>query len=235
VAFISFHLQLPVRIYKEKSMDKLGYCIAIIVLYSFTNNTVANNSVIESENTPTTNAPNFENGVLTIPRVDTPNQVGIYQDAKFQFDQQLEAWILQQVNSLPNLPFNPIISSVDVFVYDGAPLEQVFLVVTGRLPSTCLKIGQINIRKKADLFEVQVSVISPPPGTLCPGEIEEFVRVIQLDVHRLSTGDYRYSINGGNFGTFTLTRDNIFANECGGKVNPNDKCIIGNVFTGATN
>lgn len=169
------------------------------------------------------NVPSYKNGVLTIPRVDTPDQIGDYQDATLKFDSQLNAWVLQDVNPAKFNSANPRIKSVNVFVIDDSFPTQVFLQVVGDY--TCGELGQINTGREENLFEVQISVIPTPPGQLCFQNITEFVRVIQLDVYRLDAGDYQYSINGGNSGDFSLTESNKFG-ECGGTINPEEICEI---------
>ncbi len=69
-------------------MIRLKYCIATILLYGIVSKATAENSEI----------PGYDgNGMLIIPRVDTPNQVGNYQDAKLQFESNINAWVLQDV------------------------------------------------------------------------------------------------------------------------------------------
>lgn len=58
-----------------------------------------------------------EKGTLTISRVDTPDQVGNYQDAKLQFDPSKNAWVLQDVKLTSFDPNNPIIKSANLSVY----------------------------------------------------------------------------------------------------------------------
>jgi len=166
---------------------------------------------------------------LTIPRVDTPDQVGNYQDAVLKLDPQLNAWVLQQVNPAEFNPSNPRIKSVDIFVIKDSFPTQVFLQVVGNF--TCGEFGQINTGRKENLFDIQISVTPTSSGQACTTEITEFVRVIQLDVYRLSAGDYQYSINGGSSGTFTLSKDNKFG-ECGGTSSTEEICEI-EVTTGS--
>lgn len=179
------------------------------------------NVLAESTGFSNNNLPRYENGVLVIPRVDTPDQIGNYQDATLSFDSQLNAWVLQQVNPAKFDSSNPIINSVKVFIIDDSFPTQVFLQVVGDF--TCGKLGQINTGRKENLFEIQITVIPTPPGQICTANVTKFVRVIPLDVYRLGIGDYQYSINGGNLGAFSLTEDNKFG-ECGGTNNAEEIC-----------
>jgi hypothetical protein len=202
-------------------MIKIRLLAMTLVLCSCITMTMVNNVIAEGTSFSNNNVPSYENGVLTVPRVDTPDQVGNYQDAVLKFDQQLNAWVLQQVNSAKFNSSNPRIKSVNVFVINDSFPTQVFLQAVGDF--TCGEFGQINTGRKENLFDIQISVTPVPPGQTCTTNITEFVRVIQLDVYRLSAGDYQYSINGGNSGTFTLTKDNKFG-ECGGTNNTEEIC-----------
>ena len=209
-------------------MIKKKFFATALILCNCVAMTIVNNVVADSTNF-SNNIPSYENGVLTIPRVDTPDQIGNYQDAVLKLDPQLNAWVLQQVNPAQFNSSNPRIKSVNVFVISNSFPTQVFLQVTGDF--TCGEFGQINTGRKENSFDVQISVTPIPQGQLCTADITEFVRVIQLDVYRLSAGDYQYSINGGNSGTFTLTKDNKFG-ECGGTNNTDEICEI-EVTTGS--
>ncbi len=204
-------------------MIKKRFFATALILCNCVAMTIANNGVADSTNSSNNNAPSYENGVLTIPRVDTPDQIGNYQDAVLKLDPQLNAWVLQQVNPAQFNSSNPRIKSVNVFVINDSFPTQVFLQVTGDF--TCGEFGQINMGRKENSFDIQISVTPIPQGQLCTANITEFVRVVQLDVYRLSAGDYQYSINGGNSGTFTLTKDNKFG-ECGGTNNAGEICEI---------
>ncbi|MDR4514606.1 hypothetical protein [Nitrosomonas sp.] len=198
-------------------MLELRTWIALFVLYGCSGVVIAENG-IELADVLGTTAPSYENGVLIIPRVDTPEQVGRYQDAIFQFDPQSNTWALQHVTSTQ---YNaPRIWSVDVRVIDDAFPIQVFLQVTG--DHGCGGLGQINVRRSDNLFEVQISEIQLGSEIGCTADIKEFVRIIPLNVYRLNAGIYQYSVNGGNPGTFSLVKDNVFDDECGGTIDPAD-------------
>lgn len=204
-------------------MIKVRYLATTLILCICIAIAMAGNVIAESASFSNNNLPRYENGVLTIPRVDTPDQIGNYQDATLKFDSQLNAWILQNVNPAKFDSSNPKIKSAKVFIIDDSFPTQVFLQVVGDF--TCGELGQINTGRKENLFEVQITVIPTPPGQACTANITEFVRVVQLDVYRLGAGDYQYSINGGNPSTFSLTEDNKFG-ECGGTNNTEEICEI---------
>lgn len=156
------------------------------------------------------NQPTYRDGILTIPRVDTPEQVGKYQNAEFEFDQQLKAWRLQSVTTAQdNAPIDEVILSIT----DSFP-AQVFLQVSGEF-SSCGKLGEIDQRLQDNKLEIQIHAIYPPALTLCGQAINPFIKVIPLSVYGLNAGDYEYSINGSNNGTFNIPNDNKFG-ECEG-------------------
>ncbi len=119
---------------------------------------------------------------------------------------------------------------VNVFVADKEFPVQVFLQITGSY--TCGDFGQINSRRNNNSFEIQITIVPPPLGNACTADMKEFVRVVPLNVYRLSAGNYQYSINGGNVGSFSLAKDNRFG-ECGGTNNPEEICET--EYTSASN
>ena len=99
-------------------MIKERYLATTLILCSCITMAMADNVIAESTSFSNNNVPSYENGVLTIPRVDTPDQIGNYQDATLKFDPQLNTWILQQVNPAKFNSSNPKIKSVHVFTID---------------------------------------------------------------------------------------------------------------------
>lgn len=161
------------------------------------------------------NYPTYQDGVLTIPRVDTPDQAGNYLDATFKYIEQDLCWELQGFKTANEHPLGKApIEQVELIVIDSFPV-QVFLKVQGAFPGNCGNLGQINQRLIDHRFEVAVHTEFPdlPLGTYaCTQNMEYFEKNIPLSVYDLSAGSYEYSINGGDYaGTFTLTEDNRFA------------------------
>ncbi len=195
-------------------MSKLRIYIVAIVLYGYAC-MAATEQDIGSIHTSRTDAPSYESGILIIPRIDTPEQVGRYQDTILQYDQQSNAWVMLYADPIEH--HGPRIWSVDVRVVDDSFPIQIFLQVTG--DHGCGGLGQVSTRRSGDFFEVQISEIQPGPEVVCTADIKKFVRIVALDVYGLRAGEYRYSINGGNVGTFNLVRNNIFAEECSGTGN----------------
>lgn len=169
-------------------------------------------------------SPSYKDGVLTIPSVNTVDQVGKYQDVTFKLTEQGN-WQLLSVRSIGTVMANSGlgltgIDKIEVVKTDTFPV-QVFLRVTGGLDD-CFNssLGQVNQRLEKNRFDVAitfnsfVSYPAPPPGqpVACLASIKSFVRIIPLAVYGLSAGIYSYSVNngaiGGTTGTFELTADN---------------------------
>jgi hypothetical protein len=113
------------------------------------------------------------------------------------------------------------IDSVEV-VRSGAVPEQVFLRVTGWYPAICggdREIGKTAVAVNGNDFAVSVYLkyFAPPkPGDVtfaCIAIIEPFVRSIPLPVYGLDAGTYTYSVNGEHQGEFTLSENNVFAED----------------------
>ena len=100
-------------------MIKKKFFATALILCNCVAMTIVNNVVADSTNF-SNNIPSYENGVLTFPRVDTPDQIGNYQDAVLKLDPQLNAWVLQQVNPAQFNSSNPRIKSVNVFVISNS-------------------------------------------------------------------------------------------------------------------
>lgn len=166
-----------------------------------------------AENLPVDNYPTYQDGILTIPRVDTPERAGNYLDATFkQIDQNL--WELQRYKTANEYPLEKApIGQAKLVVTDSFPV-QVFLNIQGTFTSGCGDLGQINQRLVGNRFELTVHAEFPdlPPGSFaCTANIRHFEKNIPLAVYDLNAGNYEYSINDGDYtGTFSLAKDNRY-------------------------
>jgi hypothetical protein len=95
--------------------------------------------------------PYFQNGLLDIPIVDTPDQAGLFQDGLFQYDAQIDAWRLLKFNTHPVR--QGLIQNVEIIITDTFPV-QVFLKVSSP-DIACNTPGRISKR----FYDYQ---ISPP-------------------------------------------------------------------------
>ena len=176
-------------------------------------------SAAKSENADQGGYPsyNYKDGTLTIPRVDVTGQVGRYQDVVFQFDPQLNAWILKKHHSRKIMPEMDRKLIVVPIVTATAPTVPVHVSLFTMGEYTCGRIGQINQRRIGNRFEIQITEDPLLPSEICDQKTRIFTRIIQLDVFRLEAGEYQYNINNGErIGSFTLPFDTTEPDECGG-------------------
>lgn len=155
--------------------------------------------------------PVYRDNILFVPRVDTDEQVGIFQEGVLQFDSSINAWRLQnyQVRPTPNI-FLLGNDNVELIVSETLP-TQVFLKVTGSFPDSCKVLGRVDNRLKENRFEVVISVINSVPGDgpqACFLVVTPFEKIVPLPVYGLSAGIYEYSVNGKITGSFELKNDN---------------------------
>ena len=178
-------------------------------------------------------SPVFKDGLLTIPSVNTADQVGKYQDITFKLTEQ-GLWQLLGVKAIgaavTGVPAIGIasIDKVDVVKTDSFP-TQVFLRVSG-VYTGCPRetIGQFNQRLENNRFDIAITTnfIRHDPVLLfaCTADIVRYVRTIPLSVYGLRAGIYSYSVDVTPYffdvhaprkitGTFELTADNKYPGD----------------------
>lgn len=172
------------------------------------------------EDFPADEHPIYQGGILTIPRVDTLDQIGKFQDAKLLLTEQGD-WRLVDVK----IPLaGPYVETAQTVVTETFPF-QVFLKVNGLFGDGCTTMGQITQRLKASRFEVVMyAQRNAKPEDICTAQVTMFEKIIPLPVYGLSAGTYEYSLSGvlsfnvggegaspKTFtGTFNIARDNKF-------------------------
>ena len=169
---------------------------------------------------PADEHPTYQNGILTIPRVDTLDQLGKFQDVKLLLTEQGD-WRLIDVK----IPLaGPYVDTVQTVVTETFPF-QVFLKVNGLFADGCTTMGRISQRVKANRFEIiMYDQRDAKPEDTCTQVVTRFEKIIPLPVYGLSAGTYEYSLSGvlsfnvdreGSSpktftGTFNIARDNKF-------------------------
>lgn len=160
--------------------------------------------------------PTFQDGLLTIPTVNTPDQVGQYQAISFEFTDQ-GGWQLLDFKEVgaQGLGTEIMIEDVELVKTDAFPV-QVLLRVTSYFSSGCPSLGQINHRLEGDQFEIIINStrLTPIEMFSCTAAIVPLRKTIPLPVYGLSAGTYAYSINGSNNGTFELAVNNELLGDC---------------------
>ncbi|KHD05590.1 hypothetical protein PN36_07025 [Candidatus Thiomargarita nelsonii] len=153
------------------------------------------------------NNPTFQDGILILPSVDSPEKAGAYQNVRFKLTENNE-WELLDFVIIKELQY---IDKVEIIKTDSFPI-QVFLKVAGNIDG-CSKIGQISYKLLEKRFDVWIySIVDEKFSTgdivLCAAGFIPFTTIIPLPVYSLKKGDYEYSVNGHYMGTFNLAEDN---------------------------
>ena len=163
-------------------------------------------------------SPSYQAQKLTVPRVDTPEQVGKFQDGVMQQKPSGE-WIITSLQTLGDgTLYNVLgIGSVEVIKTTSHPV-MVYLRVSGHdLPCDHLGPERIYQRMVGSRFDVNVSSQHLFPNTgvyYCPHIYRPYKITIPLNVYGLSAGTYTYQVNGVSSGSFTLENANKFADDC---------------------
>lgn len=148
-------------------------------------------------------APTLQRNILKIPRVDTLDQVGKYQNVEFKLAAD-GRWDLLQVSEVQPAYINEI----EIEIIQSDPV-QVHVLVSGDLPSPCYLVESINKRYADELFEISVNVGLTPDakeGMVCPQVLQPFDIVVPLEVYGLPAGSYKVYLNGKS-ASFILDKD----------------------------
>ncbi len=166
-----------------------------------------------------TDAPVYKDGLLTIPSVNTAEQVGQYQDVTFKLTEQ-GTWQLLNVKTIGPVAFGTPgvwlawVDRVDAIKTNTFPV-QVFLRVSGGFsPCNNATLGQINQRLENNRFDLAITynfLVSNPP-VICAQGMVNFIKTLPLPVYGLSASTYSYNVNGTT-GTFELTADNKYPGD----------------------
>ncbi|MEQ1721195.1 MAG: hypothetical protein ABL887_08825 [Nitrosomonas sp.] len=149
------------------------------------------------------NFPLYQNGNLQIPRVDTLDQVGLYQNALLQFDPGKNAWNLLSYRIAPP---KIDLDVTEVTITDSFP-TQVFLRVLDRTSICSQRIGQINQRLIENRFVISIDIENTYTGDPLV-DCAPYEEIIALSVYGLNEGGYEFVVNSGIIGSFILNTDN---------------------------
>lgn len=179
-----------------------GTCLAAVFLYSA--------AALSADQ------PGYRDGVLTIPRVDTPEKVGQYQDVAFQSTVD-GTWRLTSGQILQDRNIHPLptsaIQTAEIIKTTTSPVS-VYLRVSGSWWA-CRVDGPERIHQRLEnmRFDVGISIVYADGDFSCPAIMSSFRMTIPLEVYGLSAGTYTYNVNGIT-GSFTLDSDNRFSDDC---------------------
>ena len=152
-------------------------------------------------NSAAENAPRFENGILTIPRVDTPEQIGQYQNIQFKLSTEGQ-WKLIAANT----GHQAQVDDITIQILESFPV-QIHVQVSGNLPTPCHELGPIYQRFSDNAFEIAIYVTQLQTFVACAQVLEPFQTAIPLDVFGLPQGRYQVRVND-KLADFELATDN---------------------------
>lgn len=170
------------------------------------------------------NAATFDNKkTITIPRIDTPEQVAQYQNVTFELDSNTNTWkltggyILNSQN--PGYQIGTAnLDTVEVVKTTSFPVG-IYLKAISSNVNGCPRMESISINHKlvGSSFYVNISVPSyvnddNNPQYFCTANRKPLNQTVALPVYGLKAGTYSYDVNGIT-GTFTIDTDNKFATD----------------------
>ena len=158
-------------------------------------------------------SPSFQGQVLFLPRVDTPDQVGQYQNGTLRRHAD-GTWSVLSMQALGDGVLSKLqgIGSVVVHSTDSVP-SAIYLKVSGA-EARCSFMGpeRVHQRRTGSHFDINISASQRMPMA-CATMMYPYRITVPLDVYGLPMGTYTSSVNGVR-GQFTLQRDNRFAEDC---------------------
>lgn len=162
--------------------------------------------------------PNYDALTLIIPRVDTPQQVGMFQDGVMQQNQS-GVWSITSLKTLGQGTVYNVggITGVELIKVNSTPIS-FYLRVNGS-DGQCdhTSAERIHQRRTENQIEVNISAAHLKPyssSVLCPFVARSYKITVPLEVYGLPAGVYTYRVNGTFSGTFSIDRDNKFADDC---------------------
>jgi len=159
-----------------------------------------------------------DEGVLTLPRVDIPEQVGKYQEVTFRLTPQ-GVFELSGIQVLGTQKLGPVwsVDAVEVIKTATFPVS-VYLRASGSTSGCSYSgPGRVHQRLEGTRFDVGLSVSTTDAYAngeiFCAAEMRDFKMTVPLEVYGLSAGTYSYNVHGIT-GTFSLASDNKFPDDC---------------------
>ncbi len=148
-----------------------------------------------------TRAPVFQHNMLSVPRVDTADTMGAYQNVQLQRAAD-GRWDLLTVTEAQRAK----VEAVRVEQLNTVP-EQVKVTVTGFLPTACYAVDEPFIRRVDTQFTVVINQQVLQTFAPCTQAVAPFSLSFPLNIFGLSKGTYAVDVHGLT-GTFALSKDN---------------------------
>lgn len=102
------------------------------------------------------------------------------------------------------------VDEVEIVFLESFPL-QVHAIVRGTLADGCTRLGEIDVERVGQTFEIQIGTERPEEAVCIQVEME-FEETVPLDVYGLPAGDYLVRANGVEAG-FSFAQDNVLPAE----------------------
>jgi len=149
--------------------------------------------------------PFFDGTTLNIPIVNAPGQSGAYQSVKFKQLTDNKWQLLDYKRRVPMLG----ILKVELLLTEEQPIQGFLKVTWGG--GACTKISSIRHELIGNTIEVFIDTIETSPD--CTRQYVTSKDIIPLPLYKLKSGEYKYTVNGGFEGVFSLSSDNYLADD----------------------
>ena len=150
--------------------------------------------------------PKYANGMLTIPRIDTPENIDQFQNAVFTYAGS-GLWELSSFTEDSRWSYLPDLVEIDLIRTNEKPV-QILLSVHAGFGHGCSTLDHPFLRKADNHFEIRLKTLDFGPGACASAESHEYV-TIPLNVYGLEAGTYTYDVNGVA-GSFMLEALNVY-------------------------
>ena len=146
----------------------------------------------------------FDGEVLTVPVVNTADQVGQYERVQFKVAKD-GRWDLIGFTE----PRQATVETISINILESFPV-QVHVLVNGYFSSGCFGLGETHIVKQDNQFNVVVNSTTLQTLELvaCTQALVPFEVTVPLEVNGLSAGVYQVDVNGIR-DSFELSVDNF--------------------------
>ncbi len=145
--------------------------------------------------------PTFENGVLTLPTVNTPEIISQYEQVQLKLAEDGRWDLIHYQEGIP-----ATVETVTVNILESFPV-QVVLTVTGYMPNGCYALKTPTTVRDDNQFHVAVHMNELQTFAVCTQALVPFEIAVPLDVYSLSAGQYAVNVNNQKT-SFELTADN---------------------------
>jgi inhibitor of cysteine peptidase len=98
------------------------------------------------------------------------------------------------------------VESIQIITLESFPV-QIQVIAEGYLPDGCTEINGTKAEREGNVFDISIST-KRPKDAVCTQAIENFTKIIPLEVQGLKAGNYTVNVNGVT-GSFELAVDNI--------------------------